>query len=93
MMIKRKIADHHGRIENIKLFDCDPAPFWKEEKEKKIEDEKARKEMEQKAAAAAENGEEEEEEKKDEEIKEEIKEPESKYITYDDESMTLYQIF
>ena len=52
MMIKRKISDHHGRIENIKLFDIDPQHIWKEEEEKRLADAQAKKEMAQKAAAA-----------------------------------------
>ena len=62
MMLKRKISDHHGRIENIRLFDIDPANIWKEEKERKKAELQAKKEMAQRAAAAAENDEEEEEE-------------------------------
>ena len=38
MILKREIADHHGRIENIKLFDIDPQHIWKEEKEKELAD-------------------------------------------------------
>ena len=30
MMVKQKIIDHHGRVENIKLYDRDPTPFVKE---------------------------------------------------------------
>ena len=27
MMIQKKIVDHHGRVENVKLFNNDPTPF------------------------------------------------------------------
>ena len=30
MMIKQKIIDHHGRVENIQLYDKDPTVFKKE---------------------------------------------------------------
>ena len=33
MMIRQKIIDHHGRVENIKLFDKDPTPLIKEAEE------------------------------------------------------------
>merc|ERR1711934_674164 len=34
MMIKQKIIEHHGRVENIQLFDKDPTLFKKEAEEK-----------------------------------------------------------
>jgi len=26
MMLRQKVIEHHGRIEDIRLFDCDPTP-------------------------------------------------------------------
>ena len=93
MMIKRKISDHHGRIENVKLFNIDPQHIWKEEKEREQAAAALKKELAQKAAAAAEAGEEIDEEKNDEEEKKDPEEEEEKYKTYDTESMTLFDIF
>ena len=43
-MVKKKIVDHHGRVENVKLFNCDPTPFRVEAKRKEEERAKAIKE-------------------------------------------------
>ena len=58
MMIKQKIIDHHGRVENIQLYDKDPTIFRKEaEDQARI---KAEKEIadKKKGKTAAEEGEE-----------------------------------
>ena len=92
MILKREIADHHGRIENIKLFDIDPQHIWKEEKEKELADALAKKEKQQ-SAAAADNDEDQDEEKKEEKDTKQVEDEGSKYTTYDDDNMTLYDIF
>ena len=46
MMIQKKIVDHHGRVENVKLFNCDPTPFIKEAKQREEDRIKAEKEAE-----------------------------------------------
>ena len=48
-MIKKKIVDHHGRIENVKLFNVDPTPFLEEAKQKEEDRLRAEKEAEKKA--------------------------------------------
>lgn len=40
-MINSRIVDHHGRIENIKLFNVDPTPYIALAKEKEIQRVKA----------------------------------------------------
>ena len=66
MMVKRKIAEHHGRVEDIKIFNIDPGPFWKEEKDRKEAEAEEIRERKRKIAAGEEVPET-EEEKKDEE--------------------------
>ena len=63
MMIHKKIIDHHGRIENVKLFDKDPTGFIREAKEREEARIKAEKEAERAKQQAEENGEEPEETK------------------------------
>ena len=46
MMIQKKIVDHHGRVENVKLFNVDPTPFIKEAKQREEDRIKAEKEAE-----------------------------------------------
>ena len=58
-MIKKKIVDHHGRVENVKLFDCDPTRFRDEAKRKEEERAKAIKDAEKAKALADETGEDE----------------------------------
>ena len=43
-MVKKKIVDHHGRVENVKLFNTDPTPFRNDAKRKEEERAKAIKE-------------------------------------------------
>jgi len=62
-MINSRIIEHHGRIENIKLFNVDPTPYIKEAKEKEIERVKAVQEAARVKALAEANGEEVEETK------------------------------
>ena len=62
-MIHKKIIDHHGRIENVKLFDKDPTGFIREAKEREEASIKAEKEAERAKQQAEENGEEPEETK------------------------------
>ena len=57
-MVKKKIVDHHGRVENVKLFDVDPTPFRNEAKRKEEERAKAIKDAEKAKALAEEGGEE-----------------------------------
>ena len=58
-MIKKKIVDHHGRVENVKLFNTDPTPFRVEAKRKEEERAKAIKDAEKAKALADETGEDE----------------------------------
>ena len=58
-MVKKKIVDHHGRVENVKLFNCDPTPFRVEAKRKEEERAKAIKDAEKAKALAEETGEDE----------------------------------
>merc|ERR1712012_633153 len=46
MMVHKKIVDHHGRIENIKVFNRDPTQFIAEAKAKEEARIKAQKEAE-----------------------------------------------
>lgn len=94
MMVKRAIMEYHGRVENIRLFNTDPAVFWREERERDRAEALKRKEMAKKAAAAAAAGEEMHPEDIIEDDKPAAAKKESEgYITYDDPNMTLYQIF
>ena len=94
-MIKKQVVDHHGRIENIKIFNVDPTPFMKEAKQKQDDRIKAEKEAKRARLEAEENGEEVEETKQAavpvEEVEEEKKEPD--YVEYTEEGMTIYDIF
>ena len=65
MMVQKKIIDHHGRIENIKLFNCDPTHMIKMAKDREEERVKKEKEAEKAKALALANGEEIEEIKED----------------------------
>ena len=98
MMIQKKIVDHHGRIENVKLFNCDPTHFLREAKQKEEDHIKAEKEIEKKNQLARDNGEEVEESKEEGATKaaaqvadDEPTEPE--YVSYDNPSMTIFEIF
>ena len=84
MMVKQKIIDHHGRVENIKLYDRDPTPFVKEAEQaaKLKEKEKAKPKKDEEGEQKDEN----EEEQK----KEELPPP---YKTFDNSSATLHDIF
>ena len=46
MMIQKKIVDHHGRVENVKLFDVDPTGYIKAAKQREEDRIKAEKEAE-----------------------------------------------
>ena len=46
MMIQKKIVDHHGRVENVKLFDKDPTQFIQAAKQREEDRIKAEKEAE-----------------------------------------------
>ena len=71
MMIKQKIIDYHGRVENIRLYDKEPPEAPKEQKK--------------------DSSTKDDEEKDDEEENKEP--PPPLYKTYDDPSMTIYDIF
>ena len=58
MMIQKKIVEHHGRIENVRLYDKDPTKILREAKQKAEERQKALKEAEKAKQLAEENGEE-----------------------------------
>ena len=65
MMVKQKIIERHGRVENIVLYDKDPTGYKKEAAELEKKKEKERQEKKKKAAEAGEeqvNEEQEEEE-------------------------------
>ena len=83
MMIRQKIIDHHGRVENIKLFDKDPTPLIKEAEEQ----------ARQKAAEKEKKASKEEKEDEADEKEEEEKEKPPQYRTFDNSSTTLYEIF
>ena len=96
MMVHKKIVDHHGRIENVKLFDKDPTIFIRDAKEKEEAKVKATKEAEKARQLAEEAGEPLEEEIKIEapvenEVDEGPKEPD--YIEFTDKKMTIYDIY
>ena len=58
-MVKKKIVDHHGRVENVKLFNTDPTPARNEARRKEEERAKAIKDAEKAKALAEETGEDE----------------------------------
>ena len=96
MMIQKKIVDHHGRIENVKVFNKDPTPFIKEAKEREEARIKAEKDAEKAKQLALENGEEIEERKEEaaaaaQVASDEPTEPE--YVSYDEAAMTIFEIF
>ena len=62
-MVQKQIINHHGRIENVKLFNVDPTNFIKEAKLREEERIKAEKEAAKKRQEAIDNGEEIEEAK------------------------------
>ena len=80
-MVKQKIIDHHGRVENIQLYDKDPTVFKKEAEAL----EKA-KEKEQKKKKEGEGEEE-------VEVEAQKEEQPPQYKTFDNSSTTLYEIF
>ena len=95
-MIQKKIVDHHGRVENVKLFSVDPTPFIQEAKQKEEDRIKAEKEEEKKKQLAKENGEEIEEVKEDPAAAAQVadEEPaEPDYVSYDQPSMRIFDIF
>ena len=65
MMVQKKIVDHHGRVENVKLFDKDPTIYIKMAKEREEDKIKKEKEAEKAKQLAMANGEEIEETKDD----------------------------
>ena len=90
MMIKQKIIDHHGRVENIRLYDKDPTFYIKEAEEiakQKLKDEE--KAAKRAAAGEKEKVEENEEGKEDED---DANKP-PPYKTFDNSSTTLFEIF
>ena len=98
MMIHRNIVEHHGRVQNVKLFDKDPTNFINAAKEREEQRARLMKELEKAKKMAEEHGEEIEESKEVaaalaavQAIPEESKEPE--YRTFDDPSMTIFDIF
>ena len=96
-MIKKQVVDHHGRVDNVKIFNCDPTPFIREAKAKEEARIKAEQEAERARLLAEENGELPEESKEpaaqpvQEEEEEEKKEPD--YVQFEDDIVTLYDIF
>ena len=94
MMLHKKIVDHHGRIENVKLFDKDPTVFIAEAKQREEDRIKALKEAEKARQLAEENGEEIEESKDPVPAaaqEEENQGPE--YVEYEDTQMKIFDIF
>ena len=96
MMIQKKIIDHHGRVENVKLFNVDPTPFIKEAKQKEEDAIKAAKDVEKAKQLARENGDDVEETKEDpaaaaQGASDEPAEPD--YVSYEEPFMTIYDIF
>lgn len=92
--IKKRIIDHHGRIENIKLFNRDPTPYIEAAKEKEIQRIKAEQEAAKAKALAEQNGEDIEEKKEAAPAateEEEDKGPD--YVEYDDIDAMIYDIF
>ena len=95
-MIEKKIVDHHGRIENVKLFNVDPTPFIHQAKQKEEDRIKAEKEAEKKAQTLRDAGEEPEESKEPaaaaaQDDDEEEKGPD--YVSYEEPHMTIFEIF
>ena len=82
MMIKQKIIDHHGRVENIQLYDKDPTIYKKEAEEK----------ARLKAEKEAENKKKEKDGEEPAEAVEEVEEPPA-YRTFENSSATLFDIF
>ena len=94
MMVQKKIIDHHGRIENIKLFNCDPTHMIKMAKDREEERVKKEKEAEKAKALALANGEEIEEIKEDPAAAaEEVEDRGPGYVQYENPSMTIFEIF
>ena len=62
-MIHRNIVEHHGRVQNVKLFDKDPTNFINAAKEREEQRVRLMKELEKAKKMAEENGEEIEESK------------------------------
>ena len=96
MMIQKKIVDHHGRIENVKLFNMDPTHILREAKQKEEDRIKAEKEAEKKAQLARDNGEEVEESKVEAAAAAQVADDEPtepEYISYEVPSMTIFEIF
>ena len=95
-MIQKKIIDHHGRVENVKLFNVDPTPFIQEAKQKEEDRIKAEKEAAKAKQLAMDNGEDIEEKKEDpaaaaQAASDEPTEPD--YVSYDEKAMTIFEIF
>lgn len=88
-------------MENVKLFNVDPTPYIKEAKLKEEERIKAEKDAERVRQRALENGEEIEETKQEpaaaasgaQEAAAASEPAEPDYVSYDDPSMTLYEMF
>ena len=96
MMIQKKIIDHHGRVENVKLFNVDPTHFIQEAKQKEEDRIKAEKEAAKAKQLAMDNGDEIEEKKEDpaaaaQAASDEPAEPD--YVSYDEKAMTIFEIF
>ena len=94
-MIHQNIVQHHGRVENIKLFNLDPTPFIKEAKLKAEAKVKAQQEAARLKQQAQANGEEVEEVKvaAAAPAAEEQKAPELEYKEYTNPGATIYDIF
>ena len=95
-MVQKQIINHHGRIENVKLFNVDPTNFIKEAKLREEERIKAEKEAAKKRQEAIDNGEEIEEAKAQpaaQAVEEEKKDEAPEYVQYENPSMTLFDIF
>ena len=96
-MIKKQVVDHHGRVENVKIFNVDPTPFIRAAKAEEEARIKAEQEAEKARLLAEENGDVPEETKEAAaapvQAEEEEKEKEPDYVQYDDEIVTLYDIF
>ena len=95
MQVHKQIIDHHGRIENVKLFNVDPTNFIKEAKQREQQRILDEKEAEKKRQLARENGEEIEETKESAQAaaEEEKEDAEPEYIQYEDPKTTLFDIF
>ena len=95
MQVHKQIIDHHGRIENVKLFNVDPTNFIKEAKQREQQRILDEKEAEKKRQLARENGEEIEETKESAQAaaEEEKEDAEPEYVQYEDPKTTLFEIF